>query len=79
MEAPALARRRAEWELGGRRRHEGKPVFVFLLRVRLGATAYEGRPGRGGRWLGGGLALAKQEEYSINAHDELVETRTKLR
>ena len=33
----------------------------------------------GGRLIGCGLALAKQESIPLKAHDELVETRTKLR
>ena len=58
MEAPALARRRAEWELGGRRRLRGEAGICFFT------------PSQ---------AWGKQESIPLKAHDELVETRTKLR
>ena len=42
----------------------------------MGSTSYLSG---GGRLIGCGLALAKQESIPLKAHDELVETRTKLR
>ena len=41
-------------------------------------TVHKSRP-RGGRWLGGLALKQSKKKYSIKAHDELVETRTKLR